>query len=126
MKETHDDNTNYIKYSMMDIVCGYNGNEFEATLFSLTPEEQNEDGIFTIKRSKNFPYKCISAGKIEHKNEFEKIANRYRDTTTYDFSTIRQYKNILREVFDNGIKIDSEINNELIFERIRLKDVIRK
>lgn len=126
LKIIHDDKTNPKSYEIMSIVCGYNGNKFEGTTFSLSHNDNQPDGIFVSKRKWDFPYKCINAGKIEHKDEFEKLANQYHDTGLYDFTTIRQYKNILTEVFERGAVIDSGINNNVVFERIRLKDVINK
>jgi len=126
LKMIHDDKSNSKTYEIMSIVCGYNGNEFEGTTFSLSPNDNQPNGIFVAKRKWDFPYKCISAGKIEHKEEFEKLTNQYHDIGLYDFTTIRQYKNILMEVFERCSIIDSEINNNVVFERIRLKDVIKK
>lgn len=126
LKSIHDDINNTTKYTILSIICGYNGFDFEATLFSLTQNPEISNGIFVVKRYHDFPYKCITAGKIQHRDEFEKIANIYHDLKLYDFTTIRQYKNILTEVFDTGSKTDKEINNNIKFERIRLKDVISK
>lgn len=123
MRKIHDDPNNKIKFEIMSIVCGYNGKKFEAVLFSLASDNCN--GITTIHKPSNFPFKCISAGKIEHKEEFDRIANYYHENTTCDFTTILQYKNILREVFTNGAKNDSEINSDIKFEKIKRKDVMK-
>lgn len=124
MEKIHNDVSNNIKYEIMSIVCGYNGNEFEATLFSLTSIPGENSGIVIGKCSNNMPYRCINAGKYIHLNEFEKTAKMYYHKMNYDFTTIRQFKNILTNVFKNGVTIDKSINDNIIFERIRLKDVI--
>lgn len=125
MKRIHDDPNNAIKFEIMSVVCGYNGSEFEAILFCLTSNNYIANGITTIHKSSNFPFKCITAGRIEHKEEFDRVANYYHENTTCDFSTILQYKNILKEVFSNEAKIDSEINSNIKFETIKLKDVMK-
>ena len=38
--------------------------------------------------------------------------------------TILQYKNIMKTVFDKGVKFDRTINNLCVFEKIKRKDVI--
>lgn len=124
MQKIHNDIANEIKYEIMSIVCGYNGSEFESTLFSLTSIPGEDNGVIIGKCSNNMPYRCISAGEYYHLNEFEKVAKRYYYKMNYDFSTIRQFKNILIDVFKNGSEIDKSINNNITFERIRLKDVI--
>ena len=39
--------------------------------------------------------------------------------------TIRQYKNIMSYVFEQGAKSDDTINDDICFETIKLKDVIK-
>ena len=38
--------------------------------------------------------------------------------------TLLQYKNIIKDVIDNGTLIDSTINKKYCFEKIKLKDVM--
>lgn len=123
MKIKHDDSSNNKKYNIMSVICGYNGSEFEITAISLTPEDCNVDGITFVHKKTDFPYKCVSMGKVEHKDEFERLTNKFHYEGIYYFTTILQYKNIIKEVFNNGAKIDTEINNKVMFETIKLKDV---
>ncbi len=110
------------RYEICSMICGYNGKEFEATTFVLGSKYGIPDGIIKVCKAKNFPYKGINAGKIEHLHTFEKlVAETY---IKYHDITLRQYKNILYEVFEYGAKIDDTINNNLCFESIRKKDVI--
>lgn len=122
----HKDKTNPKSYEIISMVCGYNGNEFEVVTFKLSSNEEEPNGISIKKREQNFPFRCISAGKTEHKKEFDKIANQYNDIRLYDFKTIRQYKNILTEVFEKGAKSDNTINDKIKFERITLNDIYDK
>lgn len=109
------------KYEICSMICGYNGKEFEATTFSIGSKYNYPDGIIKVTKAINFPYKGVSAGKVEHLHMLEELVQ--KTYFKYGNVTMRQYKNILYEIFENGATTDETINNIVRFESIRKKDV---
>ena len=110
------------KYEIGSIVCGYNGKEFECTIFSVGSKYGFPDGIIKTNKPIDFPYKGVTAGKIIHKEKLEEL---YEKTyKKYGELTLRQCKNIMLDVFEEGSKLDSTINNDVCFETIKKKDVM--
>lgn len=122
MCNEHNDKNNHISYDIGSVICGYNGKEFETTTFSLGSKYGIPNGIIKTCKSNNFPYKGVSVGKIEHLHMLEEFVQKIY--FKYGKVTLRQYKNILYEIFEEGAKIDETINNIVCFESIRKKDVI--
>lgn len=118
----HNRKGNNITYDINSVVSGYNGHEFEATCFTIGSEFGIPDGIVKVQKANNFPYKGVNAGRIEHMHN---LHNLVQDTYfTTGKLTIRQCKNILYDVFEQGSKFDETINNKVCFEYIKKKDVI--
>ncbi len=111
---------NPIPYAIISIVSGYNGYCLETTVFNMEADKDN--CIIKVVKPSNFPYKGVSAGQRFHLDSLnENIQNIYMK---YGKMTILQCKNALRDTFDKGAKIDKEINNDIHFEIIKLKDMI--
>jgi len=121
LKEQHDKNYAH-KYEICSIICGYNGEEFEATTFSLGAKHNYPDGIIKVTKAIDFPYKGINAGETIHMKNLHNLVYKYY--IKYGNITILQYKNIMHEVFENGEKFDSTINSNIHFENIKKKDVV--
>ncbi len=122
MYQKHIDSTNDIQYDIGSIICGHNGKEFEVTVFSLGGKDESQNGIHKATKPVNFPYKGVSIGEPQHLNMLETLVE--QTFFKYGELTIRLYKNIMLDVFEQGAKTDSTINNIVCFEKIRRKDVI--
>lgn len=122
MYNEHIDKNHNGHYEICSLVCGYNGNEFEVSLFTMGSTESIPDGIMKVTKSKTFPYKGVNAGKIVHIDKLQKLVE--QSYFKYGNLTMRQYKNILLDVFESGSKIDKTINNCVCFEKIKRKDVM--
>ena len=117
----HLDKNNPITYDIGCIIGGHNGEKFELTVFSIG-SKYNQDGIYKFHKPANFPYRGVAMGFAEHINKLNEGV--YVICHQFANPNILQYKNVLKDVFDNGIKIDNTINNNVRFEKIKLKDVI--
>ncbi len=109
-------------YDIGSIVCGFNGSQFEVTTFNLGGVSGVIDGIDKVTKAHDFPYKGISSGKPIHIKLLQELIE--QGFIKNGNLTIRQYKNIMLEVFEKGSKIDKTINNVVCFEKIKIKDVI--
>lgn len=107
------------KYDVGDIICGYNGKEFEITTFCLGSKMGFPDGIRVARKADNFPYKCAMVGLPEHINKFQILTNELHERYLEENFSIRQFKNIMQEVVDEGSKFDYTIDNKLNFETIK-------
>jgi hypothetical protein len=110
--------TNKKRYNIEDIICGFNGNEFEIITLSLGSIIGLPDGMVKVHKKKDFPYKTVIAGLQEHKDKFQILAQKHYFENKKQL-TIRQWKNIMQEVVDDGSKFDDTIDNNLNFETIR-------
>lgn len=110
---------NPIPYEIMSVVAGFNGNTFEATTFNI----DSSNGIDKAVQPINFPYKGVSAGKIEHLKKLEFLVE--ENYKKYGRISLGDYKNVLREVYKSGAEFDDTINNDIQLEVIKLKDVIK-
>lgn len=110
--------TNKKQYDIGDIICGFNGSEFEIITISLGSTIGLPDGVMTVHKAKDFPYKAAIAGLEKHKDNFETLAQKQYFKNKEQL-TIRQWKNIMQEVVDDGSKFDNTIDNNLNFETIR-------
>lgn len=106
------------QYDIGDIICGFNGSEFEIITLSLGLTLGFPDGVMTVHKAKDFPYKAAIAGLTKHKDNFEILAQKHYFENKKQL-TIRQWKNIMQEVVDDGSKFDNTIDNNLNFETIR-------
>lgn len=106
------------QYDIGDIICGFNGSEFEIITLSLGLTLGFPDGVMTVHKAKDFPYKAAIAGLTKHKDNFEILAQKHYFENKKQL-TIRQWKNIMQEVVDDGSKFDDTIDNNLNFETIR-------
>lgn len=123
MYKEHIDTNNTIRYDIKSLVGGFNGQEFEVTVFNLDSKFDFEDTIVKVHKSENFPYKGVTAGETIHSENLHMgVYKTYREYG--ENITILQYKNIMKDVFDQGAKIDKTINNDICFEKIKRKDVI--
>ena len=119
MKDVHNNPNDHRQFEIQSVVCGFNGYEFEMVVFDLTPTTPVENQkVVKIKKAMDFPYKGMTAGNPIHLNNLENLVNLRRP------STLLQYKNIMKDVFEMGIKFDNTINNNYCFEKIRKVDVI--
>lgn len=107
-------------YEINDIICGFNGEEFEMTAIILGSTFDFPDGIFKIHKPKDFPYKAATLGLKEHNDKLALLAQiQYAKYNYKKPLTILQWKNIMQEVTDEGSKFDFTIDNNLNFETIR-------
>lgn len=120
MLQEHTDITNKTQYDIGSVVCGYNGKEFEVTIFSIGGMDASQNGIHKVTKLLNFPYKGVSIGLPEHLNKLHELVE--HDYFKYGELNIRKYKNIILNVFEQGAKFDDTINNIVCFEKI-YKDV---
>lgn len=104
-----------IPYTLGSIICGFNGKEFEATLFNLNSYENDLNCIMKVTKTKSFPYKGIAYGNLNHLNRLHILVSLYRP------NTIMQYKNIMKIVFEEGAEFDYTINKSCCFEYIKKK-----
>lgn len=112
---------NSIPYEIMSIICGYNGNEFEAVLFNIDADPN--DCIIKTHKPLNFPYKGVNAGNAFHlSNLSDNIQDIYFSKNGN--MTLLHYKNAMRNAFEIGSKQDNGINSNLQFHVIRKKDVV--
>lgn len=118
----HENSLTTTRYEICSIICGYNGKEFEITTLAIGANTGIPNGIIKATKDKNFPYKGVNAGQTEHMHLLHELVG--ETYCKYGAVTMRQYKNILLDVFQNGAKIDTTINSNVHFESIRLKDVI--
>ncbi|MCM1161241.1 MAG: hypothetical protein NC412_08460 [Roseburia sp.] len=100
-------------YASGSIVCGFNGKEFETTIFNLNNYAENLNCMMKVTKSPNLPYKVIACGNPNHLDRLNILISLYRP------STILQYKNIMKIVFEEGIEFDSTINKNYCFEYIK-------
>jgi len=107
------------KYEFGVIICGYNGKRFEITSFSIGSKFGVPNGINIIHKADDFPYKCAMVGLPKHINKFEILTNELHEKYLSENFSIRQFKNIMQEVVDDGSKFDYTIDNKLNFETIR-------
>ena len=107
------------KYELGVIICGYNGKRFEITSFSIGSNFGVPNGINVIHKADDFPYKCAMIGLSKHINKFEILTNELHEKYLSENFSIRQFKNIMQEVVDDGSKFDYTIDNKLNFETIR-------
>lgn len=122
MYKEHIDENNPRHYDIGSMICGFNGNEFEVTTFNIGGVNGAVDGIYKVTKSPDFPYKGVNAGKIIHRDVLHKMVGEFY--FKYGELTIRQYKNIMLDVFEEGARIDETINDIVCFEKIRRKDVV--
>lgn len=123
MYKEHIDSKNTIRYDIKSLIGGFNGEEFEVTLFNLDDKCSFEDNIVKAYKPTNFPYKGVTAGETIHSDNLHiGVYKTYREYG--ENITILQYKNIMKDVFEKGMEIDETINNNICFERIKRKDVI--
>lgn len=107
------------KYELGVIICGYNGKRFEITSFSIGSKFGVPNEINVIHKADDFPYKCAMVGLPKHINKFEILTNELHEKYLSENFSIRQFKNIMQEVVDDGSKFDYTIDNKLNFETIR-------
>ena len=108
---------NPIPFEIMSIVCGYNGNTFEASVLNV-----DSKGIIKVFPPKNDPYRGISAGKGIHMHMLDELGRRM-----YMLNgkvTLNNCKEILKVVFTKGAEIDCNINDDLHIELITKDDVM--
>ena len=105
-------------YDIGSLICGFNGKEFKITSISFGSKMGNPDGMSDVPETKDFPYKGAIIGLPEHIDKFETLTNELHQKYQRNF-TIRQFKNIMQEVVDEGSKFDDTIDNDLNFETIR-------
>lgn len=105
------------KYDLGDIVCGVNKNDFEITSFNLGSKE-HLDGVYTARKSLNFPYKAAIVGSKGSDDILSELAQslyfKYKEQLS-----VLQWKNIMREVVDITSKYDNTIDTNIKFEVIR-------
>lgn len=118
MQNIHNDMSNPRKYNIQSLVCGFNGNCFEITCFNLTEDVSIPQGIVKAVKAPDFPYKGAVAGKPMHIEVMHNLVYQRQP------SNVLQYKNIIKDVIDQGTLVDDTINTNYHFEKIRLKDVI--
>lgn len=122
MKCEHNDEKADKKYDIGAVIAGHNGTQFEATCFNLGGRHGQPDGIVKVKKAIDFPYKGVNLGEKMHMDELHELVDiQYHK---YGNLTIRQYMNIMHEVFDKGIIFNTGINNNIHFEKIRKKDIL--
>ena len=118
-EKMYNEYNNHLKqYDLGDIICGFNGKEFEIVLLGIGSRYGLPNGIIKAHKSKDFPYKAAIAGLKDHKDKFEFLAQKQYFKFQQEL-TIRQWKNIMQEVVDDGSKFDDTIDNHLSFESIK-------
>lgn len=122
IQKDHNSNNSTRKYNIGCLICGYNNTEFEYTTYNLGGSNGSPEGIFKATKAPNFPYKGVNEGKIFHVETLQRLVE--DAYFKYGNLTMRQYKNILLEVFNEGAKIDDTINNIVCFESIRKVDLV--
>ena len=110
-------------YDVTSIVCGYNGKEFEVTMFKLGDSDSVPAGIYTAHKANNFPFKCVTAGLPLHSEKLQ-ILLEISYKVNHEQLTTLQCRNALINNFNIGSRRDETINNKVHIEKIRLKDVI--
>lgn len=113
--------TNKIPYEIMSVICGYNKDHFEATMFNIDGKKKS-DSVCKVLKAPNFPYKGINAGNMIHLSTLHELVE--KTFFSYGHITLIQYKSILKEVFRKGAKVDNNINDDVYFEVIKKKDVM--
>lgn len=122
MEKIHINNFISKKYNFTDVICGFNGREFVANVFSLHLDQSQNQKALLIEIPKRSPYICFclgEPGQPHYKNLLSKIENR-------NPTEIIEFQNIMKDVLNEGLKTDRSINNICHFETIQLKDVIIK
>lgn len=103
------------EYGINSFVCGWDGSQMVGRLFSAS-KESGVSSKMAIPEDNGF--KIISCGLNEHLSKGEQLF------ISRNCNNILQTKNIFKDVIQEGMKFDSSINNNLIFEKIRRSDFI--
>lgn len=119
IKQEHEAEDNPKKYNISSVVCGYNGEELEATCFVIDALDRLVPNALTKTCLNDKPYHGISCGRMEHYINLDKYAFQQKPTT------ILQYKNVLRSVFETGAQLDKTMNSNCCFEKIRKTDLLK-
>ena len=124
MSLEHNNDENLRTYDIHSIICGYNGEEFEITAFSLGAKKGMVDGIYKIHKTPDFIYRGVNLGEEMHMEMLHELVG----ITYHKFGkvTMLQYKNIILEVFEKGSKLDETINTNVCFERIKKNAVLNE
>ena len=122
MCQIHYDSENETLYDFTVVVCGFNGDEFMAMQYSISDNLYEKDnGRHPIYINPKTGLRCFMIGsfqlELHNKNYNDELRKNQPET-------ILQYKNIMKTVFDKGVKFDRTINNLCVFEKIKRKDVI--
>lgn len=121
IKSVHyDKNERYFDFTV--VVCGYSGFDFEAVQYCLSNDSTGKIiGILPINVNEKSGVTCflIGSGYVEKHNK-----NRYDELVKIQPDTVLQHKNVMQNVFDEGIMFDYTINNSCTYEKIRKKDIV--
>lgn len=117
MTEEHKDNENNIRYNIKSTICGFNGQEFEATNFLMIDDKSFKPQIKKLIIHPNNPCDIATLGEFSHDDNLRYLILKENPIT------IRQYKNILQTNFDYCSKTNVSINNICHFEQIRINDL---
>ena len=121
MCQIHNNKTMTEKFDIGIVVAGYDGSRFLNYSFNLHPYRTEWDGVIREKKATNKSCLSIVLGGDKTDIHYENLQSQINQLNP---TTILQYKNIMKDVFDKGAVIDKTINNNYSFEKIRVSDVI--
>lgn len=112
------------QYDICSAVCGFNGEKFEVTIFTLGSQYDVPIGITKVHKPDDFPHRGVILGDKTHTNNFDKYF--YESYKRFGNLTILHYKNIMKNVCETGSKTDNTINANICFEKIKRKEIFTK